>query len=231
MIVDSILVIFCIICFIRGVLRGTVKEVFAIAGIFTGLFFASIFYGTIAHLLFGWVANIRTGNLFSFLLIFCTIYFLMSIIGIISTYIFRIAKGGLSNRVTGGIIGSFKAILLVSVLIIPLVSFSPEPVDIVKGSRIFPIESRISEHMINRLSDNLGKKFHIKLNKIVYPDFMKRDLSRSHAKTKFLSLQQAAGHFEILPKSGGFRYRAYKKMDLNHQFEFIPRCKQRGIQI
>jgi membrane protein required for colicin V production len=161
--IDSVFVAFCFLCLIRGVLRGTVKEAFAIAGIFAGQFFASIYYASISQVLFGWVANIRTGNLLGFLIIFVTIYLLMNISGILAIYIFRIDTRGWRSRVTGGIIGSLKGILLISVLIIPLVSFSPELADIVKSSKIFPMESHVSEQMINVLSENLRKKFNINL--------------------------------------------------------------------
>jgi hypothetical protein len=49
---------------------------------------------------------------------------------------------------------------------------------------------------------------------------------------KFLSPQQASGYFGIVTTARRvvvphFRF----KKDLNTLFEFIPRCKQRGIQI
>lgn len=159
MVIDSFVVIFCIFCLIRGVFRGTVKEAFSIAGIFIGLIVAAAFYSHPSHVLFGWVANPRTGYLLGFLMLFGITYFLMDIFGILTTYLFHIVTKGWSSRLTGGVAGSLRGVLLVSVLLIPLITFLPDSSKFVKASKLFSMESSITEQMTHLTPKGLQNKF------------------------------------------------------------------------
>ncbi len=68
--VDFLLIIFCVVCLIRGILREPVNESISIAGIVAGLMVASAYYTKISFFLFSWIDNLQMRSLCGFLLFF-----------------------------------------------------------------------------------------------------------------------------------------------------------------
>lgn len=164
MIVDLILINFCIYCFIRGFWRGTVNEAFSIVGIFIGLIFASAYYADVSHFLFSWVINKQLSNMSGYLVSFIIIYLLINCLGILVSYIFHLKNSGWGSHFSGGVVGSLKGLLFVSVLTIPIIIFLPKGSNYIKNSTLLSFEIPISEQLTHVISKEMQRTFSVKIN-------------------------------------------------------------------
>lgn len=161
--VDLLLIFFFFFCLIRGILRGTVKEACSIAGIFSGLIIASAYYEQSSRFIFGWIDKPQISHLWGFLLTFGIIYFFLNFLGIMLINSFHIANSGVGSRISGAAVGIIKGLLLISVLLIPMIAFSPNDSKFFKSSTLFSIETSIAKQMIHVTTGELQKKFEIKI--------------------------------------------------------------------
>ena len=157
--IDFLLIIFCLFCVTRGILRGPVIEAFSIAGIISGLMVASAYYSRISFFIFSWLNNIQIRNLCGFLLFFCFIVLVANFLAVIGTYVFHINVSGVGSRLAGAVMGTLKAILLISALLVPLVAFSPKDSGYIENSSVFSIESTLSKEMAIVIPEDMQKKF------------------------------------------------------------------------
>lgn len=79
------------------------------------------------------------------------------------SYLFHITISGWGSRIFGGIVGSLKGILFVSVLLIPLVTFSPRSSNFIKKSTLFSFEKKISEQMTHVIFKKMRRNFSFKI--------------------------------------------------------------------
>jgi len=163
MIVDLLLVNFCLYCSIRGIWRGTVNEAFSIVGIFIGLIVASAYYADVAQFICNWIINKQIGFMFAYLVSFFIIYLIINCLGTILSYLFHITISGWGSRISGGVVGSFKGLLFVSVLLIPLVTFSPKDSNYIKNSTLFYFETSVSEQILPVISKEMRRNYSIKI--------------------------------------------------------------------
>jgi membrane protein required for colicin V production len=144
---DGVILIFWLVCLIRGVFRGPVNEFFAIAGVLGGLFAAAFFYPFFTNVLSGWVDSEPMRCLIGFLTLFGGIYLLATVSGVIAVYLFHLQRPGWVNRALGAGFGILKGMFAVSVLLIPLVAFLPNQSAWMGRSVFIPYEIRLSEKM------------------------------------------------------------------------------------
>lgn len=156
---DAAILIFWLVCLIRGIFRGTVNELFSIVGVLVGLFAAAFLYSPVSRMLSGWIDSSSMRDLTCFLTIFGCMYLLMTVCGVIATYLFHLRRSGWMNRVLGAGLGLLKGMLIVAVLLVPLVSFLPKNSPWISGSVIFPSENHFSEKMIHVLSSAIHEAF------------------------------------------------------------------------
>ena len=157
--VDFLLIIFCLFCLTRGILRGPVIEAISIAGIISGLMVASAYYARISFFIFSWINNLQMRNLCGFLLFFCFIILAVNFLAVLGTYLFHINVSGVGSRLAGAVVGTLKAILFISALLIPLVAFSPKDSRYIENSSMFSLESTLSKEMASVISEEMQKKF------------------------------------------------------------------------
>ena len=122
---DIIVVVILCYCVIRGIFRGLIKELFSLIGVLGGFYAAYTYYMVLAKPLSRWIANAGHLNILSFLIIFCFVFIIISILGIIIHYILNIAFLGWVDRICGAVFGTAKGILIASVLLISLTAFLP----------------------------------------------------------------------------------------------------------
>lgn len=163
MIVDLIIIIICLYCSIRGIWRGTVNEAFSIVGIFIGLIIASAYYADVSQFIFNWVINKQISYMSGYLVSFSIIYVIINCLGILVSYIFHFKNSGWGSHLSGGIVGSLKGLLFVSVLTIPLIIFLPKGSDFIKYSTLLSLEIPISEQMTHVISKEMQRTFSIKI--------------------------------------------------------------------
>lgn len=156
---DAAILMFWLVCLIRGIFRGPVNELFSIAGVLVGLFAAAFFYPPVSRMLSGWIDSSSMRDLTCFLTIFGCLYLLMSVSGVIATYLLHLRRSGWMNRTLGAGLGLLKGMLVVAVLLVPLVSFLPKHATWIGGSAILPFENHLSEKMVHVLSSAIHDAF------------------------------------------------------------------------
>ena len=164
MIVDLILIIFCLYCSIRGFWRGTVNEAFSIVGIFIGLIVASAYYADVSQFIFNWIINKQISYMFAYLVSFIIIYLIINCLGILVSYLFHLTNSGWGSHISGGVVGSIKGFLFVSVLTIPLIIFLPKGSNYIRNSTLLSLEIPISEQMTHVLSKEMQRTFSINIS-------------------------------------------------------------------
>lgn len=148
---------------VRGLFRGLVKEISSIIGVFGGFYAAYTYYTVLAKYLAGLIHNASYLNLLSFLIIFCFILIIVSVLGVIIKYLLNIAFLGWIDRLGGLVFGVIKAILIVSVLFISLTAFLPKGSSFIKDSVLAPHVSWLSENMAKVVSKQMKQEFMAKL--------------------------------------------------------------------
>ena len=88
---DIFIIIVLSYSIIRGLFRGLVKEVSSIIGVLGGFYGAYSYYPMVAKLLAGIVKDQAYLNILSFLIIFCGILIVISILGVFIKYLLNIA--------------------------------------------------------------------------------------------------------------------------------------------
>lgn len=163
---DIVIVIILSYCLIRGLFRGLVKELSSIVGVLGGFYAAYSYYPLIAKLLSSWIQNTAYLNILSFLIIFISVFLIISILGIVIKYILNIAFLGWMDRICGAGFGIVKAILIASVLLIMLTSFLPKGAPIIKTSTLAPHVMVISENMAKVISKDMKRNFADKIEEL-----------------------------------------------------------------
>ncbi len=154
-------VIITVICFglIRGIFRGLVKELSSIIGVLAGFYGAYTYYESLTKPLSRWISDIAYLNITSFMILFCAVFLLISIIGVIIKYLLNISFLGWVDRICGALFGSTKGILIATVLMFTLTAFLPGGSPVIKNSSLAPHLTIIAENMAKVVSNNTKQEF------------------------------------------------------------------------
>ena len=163
---DIVVVIVLSYCIIRGGFRGVIKELAAIIGVLGGFYGAYTYYPHLAVHLSGFVSNAAYGNILAFLLIFCGVFIVISILGIIIRYVLNLVFIGWIDRLGGLVFGVMKGGLIVAVLFIALTAFLPKGAPLIQKSRLAPYISKYSAAMAALVSDDMKVKFETKFKEL-----------------------------------------------------------------
>jgi membrane protein required for colicin V production len=153
-------------CLIRGVFRGLIKELSSIIGVFGGFHTAYTYYPLFAGPLSGWISNTAYLNILSFLIIFCGVFFAISVLGIVIRYIFNSASLGWVDRICGAGFGGTKGILIVSVLLLVLTTFLPKNASIIQDSLLAPHVTMISAKLAKIVPKDMREQFSGKFDEL-----------------------------------------------------------------
>jgi len=163
---DILIVVIFGFCLIRGFFRGFIKELSSIIGVLGGFYAAYTYYMELAKLLSGWVSDKSYLYIVSFLIVFCGVFLIISILGVVVKYILNIAFLGWVDRICGAGFGIIKAALIVSVLLIALTTFLPRKAPIVKDSMLSLHVSFISEKMAKVIPKDMKHQFVSKIEEL-----------------------------------------------------------------
>jgi len=163
---DIIIVVILSYCVIRGVFRGLVKELSSIIGVFGGFYAAYTYYMVVAKLLSEWIANPGYLNILSFMIIFCGVFLVISILGVIINYLLKLAFLGWFDRFCGAVFGAMKGMLIVSVILIALTTFLPKGTPVIKDSLLSPHVTLVSEKMIKVVPKDMKDAFSTKIKEL-----------------------------------------------------------------
>jgi membrane protein required for colicin V production len=163
---DILIVVILGYSLVRGLFRGLVKEMSSIIGVLGGFYAAYTYYSFPAGLLSNLIKNTAYVNILSFLIIFCSVVILVSVLGVIIKYLLNIAFLGWVDRIFGVGFGFIKGFLIVSVLFISLTAFLPKGSAFIKNSVLAPHVSWVSEKMANVISKEMKRDFMAKLGEL-----------------------------------------------------------------
>jgi membrane protein required for colicin V production len=131
--------------FIRGIFRGFVFELVTVVGLILGYIISITYLSLLAGYFLSFFPTPPQSivNLISFFLLFVGTNLLLRMVANIITKTLKIAMLGWLNRLLGGVLGMFKSIIIMSILvfIIDLIPFSStllEQVE-VQTSELYPI--------------------------------------------------------------------------------------------
>jgi membrane protein required for colicin V production len=144
---------------IRGVFRGLIKELSSIIGVFGGFYAAYTYYTVLAKPLSEWISNPGYLNILSFMVIFCVVFLVISILGVIINYLLKLAFLGWFDRFCGALFGAMKSLLIVSVILIAMTTFLPKGAPLIKDSLISPHVTLVSEKMIKLVPKDMKDAF------------------------------------------------------------------------
>ena len=150
-------------CLIRGIFRGLVKEIASIIGVLAGFCAAYTYYPLLAKPLSRWISNTPYLNILSFMIIFCFIFILISMLGIIIKYLLNITFLGWVDRICGAGFGIIKGILIVAIVLISLTAFLPRGAPIIKNSLLSPNVTLISEKLVKVVSKDMKHLYEAKV--------------------------------------------------------------------
>ena len=163
---DMLIIAILAFCVIRGIFRGLIKEMSSIIGVLAGFYAAYSYYTVIAKLLSRWISSAAYLNILSFLILFCGVFFIISILGVVIKYVLDIAFMGWVDRVGGAGFGIIKGILIISVFLIIFTAFIPKNASFVKDSVLAPHVAFVSERMARIVSKDLKHEFSSKINEL-----------------------------------------------------------------
>ena len=146
-------------CLVRGIFRGLIKELSSIVGVFGGFYAAYTYYIKVGKLFSSWISNTSYLNILSFLIIFCGVFIIISIIGVIIKYLLNIAFLGWVDHIFGAGFGAIKGILIVSMLLMILTAFLPKNTPLIKNSLLSPIIASVSGKMSKVVSKDMKREF------------------------------------------------------------------------
>lgn len=160
---DMVCIIILGYCLVRGIFRGLIKELSSIVGVFGGFYAAYTYYMKVGKLFSSWISNTSYLNILSFLIIFCGVFIIISIIGVIIKYLLNIAFLGWVDHICGAGFGTIKGILIVSMLLMILTAFLPKNTPLIKNSLLSPIISPVSGKMSKVVSKDMKREFVAKI--------------------------------------------------------------------
>jgi len=165
-VLDVVMIVIVGFCLIRGIFRGLIKEISSIVGVLAGYYAAYTYYGYPAKLLSQWLSNTGYINLLSFFIIFCLVFLIISILGVIIKYLLSISHLGWADRISGAVFGLLKGVLIAAILLIALTAFLPKGTPVIKKSFLAPHVFLISETMAKVVPKQMKQQFKIKLKEL-----------------------------------------------------------------
>lgn len=151
-------------CLVRGIFRGIIKEITSIVGVFVGFYAAYTYYPIVADRLSFLITNKSYLNIVSFFITFSILFLAVGFVGIVFKYLLKAVAMGWADRILGGTFGFVKAVLIVSVLLVPLTTFLPKRSPFIKNSFLAPRVSAISEKMVAVVPKEMKQKFNDNIN-------------------------------------------------------------------
>ncbi len=146
-------------CLIRGIFRGLIKELAAIVGVFAAFYAGYTYYPLLANFLDRWITSPGYRNILSFFILFCSIFLLISVLGVIIKYLLNIAFLGWVDRLCGAAFGVVKGILIIAVLLVALTAFLQKGTPLIRDSLLAPHVMFLSENMAKVVPQTMKRQF------------------------------------------------------------------------
>ncbi|HEY5125004.1 MAG TPA: CvpA family protein [Ignavibacteria bacterium] len=171
--VDVILIIIILSPTYFGFKKGFLKSIFSLIGLIAGLFLSMLFHSYLNPIVRIFVQDNRFINLFSFLIIFIVVYFLIIIIAIRISKINKVTKT--LDKISGLLLGFFKGLIVASIAGIIFSSFSLFSESTLRDSLLYPKIENIAPEVYKYVSGLFGSgKNDFENKKIIPKDTLKK---------------------------------------------------------
>ncbi|GBC63714.1 colicin V production protein [Desulfonema ishimotonii] len=157
-----------ILCYslIMGCFRGLIRELTAIAGVLGGFFIGYTYYKEVARVFSRWLSDPVYLKILGFMALFCTVFIIAGLVGILLKYFVETAFGKGFDRTCGAGFGLIKGWLIISVLLVVLVAFLPRNAPVMRESRLAPYVTRLSEKMAAVVPWEMKREFRDRLSQL-----------------------------------------------------------------
>jgi membrane protein required for colicin V production len=85
-------------------------------------------------------------------------------VGVVLKHLFKAVALGWVDRLFGATFGFVKAVLIISVLLVPLTTYLPQKSTVVKDSLLAPYATKISQILVTVVPKEMKEKFHENMN-------------------------------------------------------------------
>ena len=161
---DILIIVVLGYCMIRGIFRGLIKEVASIVGVLAGFYAAYAYHGTVAQSLSRWIVLPAYRSIVGFVLVFCGVLFVITLMGILIRMVIKAALLGVVDRILGAVFGAIKAVLVVTLVYILLVTFSPVGgMTFIRDSKLAPPVVAIGRVIVEVMPEGIKKTYDRKL--------------------------------------------------------------------
>ncbi len=130
---------------VRGTVRGIIKELSSIMGVFLGFYIACRYYSVFALQLNPWINNYSYSSIISFLFIFMLSTLSVTFVSLFVNHIMNFNKTGWVSRACGGLFGLLEGGLVVAILLLVITTFFPQNIKFIKNSHLSPYLIQVSE--------------------------------------------------------------------------------------
>jgi membrane protein required for colicin V production len=165
-IVDLAILIILTLLTIRGFFRGIILEITALFGLLISFLLASLYYKSLSFRL----ARFLSGHevllaFFSFALLFILSFFIIRLLARAARGVLRLAFLSWLDRILGGLLGLFKGVVIIMVLITILLFFSPKVSALMRESLLYPSMQTLTGKIIRFIPSSIKEDFQAKRKK------------------------------------------------------------------
>lgn len=149
---DWLIVVTALWSVVRGLMRGLIRELFALAGLFLGILVAAWYYPPVALWLSRWISQPAYAGIVAFLGITACATAAVILVGRLVRSTAHLVGLGLLDRLAGGLFGLLRACLLGAAILMAWTAFLP-PQPILLDSRLAPALLGVA-HTVSFLAPN-----------------------------------------------------------------------------
>lgn len=149
-IADLLIVVVLLIGFFSGLVRGFVRGLLGLVGLFLGIMLAAGQHARLAGYL-SFIPGDRAPEIVSFIAIFLVVIILIAVIARIVAKALKLATLGWLDRLLGGVLGAGIASVVVGVLILLAVMAGLQESKMLVESRMAPRVLRVTDLIVNVL--------------------------------------------------------------------------------
>jgi len=163
---DIIVMVIVVLCLVRGVSRGLVKEIASIVGVLAGFYGASVYYTMAGELFMPWIDVETYRELLGFFITFMVIVVGVGLAATLLRYGLKIALLGWVDRFCGMIFGATKGLLVCVVIFIIATTFMPGQGKWNATSRFAPYLNEISQWASLFVDNDIKIQFQKKIKRM-----------------------------------------------------------------
>ena len=145
-----------------SLIRGFVREAFALGGIILGVFAANVFYDNLGEFLFNHVKSEDIANVLAYVIIFIGTAIVMALLGRILQKSIKLSLLKWPDRLLGFILGVAKGLIVVSILVMVLGKVLSQQSVFLTNSQLKPYV----ESIYTFVPDSLQQKFQDKKEEV-----------------------------------------------------------------